>query len=131
MPRPRIKKVICKLPKFNRFVAAPKRDNVEIVELSIEEFETFRLLDNEGLSQVECALQMNVSRPTVQLLYSSARKKISELIVNGKTLEVNGGDYVLCDDNNCKNNGCCGRNRRGMGENGNHNGYRRKMNEKI
>ena len=59
----------------------------------------------EGFSQEECALQMDVSRPTVQRIYTEARKKMAESLINGKTLIIDGGEYRLCDDSF----GTCGR----------------------
>jgi predicted DNA-binding protein (UPF0251 family) len=52
--------------------------------MTIDEYETIRLIDLEKLTQEECATQMNISRTTVQGIYDVARKKIAESLVNGK-----------------------------------------------
>ena len=49
----------------------------EPVEMTVDEYESIRLMDRLGFSQEECALQMDVSRTTVQAIYDSARKKIA------------------------------------------------------
>jgi hypothetical protein len=55
---------------------------------------------------------MNVARTTVQGIYSDARKKIAESLVNGKVLRIEGGDYKLCEgDEKCCNGSSCNRQR--------------------
>ena len=56
------------------------------VVMTLDEFETIRLLDREGLTQEQCAERMGVSRPTVTAIYDSARKKVAEALVDGKRL---------------------------------------------
>lgn len=72
--------------------------------LKLEELEAVRLKDLEGLEQEECAQKMQVSRPTFQRILISAREKISDSLVNGKTLKIEGGNFtrnicpVKCED---------------------------------
>lgn len=66
--------------------------------MSIEEYETIRLIDLDGFTQEQCAEQMAIARTTVQGMYNSARKKMAELVVNGKGLWIEGGDYRLCSE---------------------------------
>ena len=65
------------------------------VVMTLDEFETIRLLDREGLTQEQCAERMGVSRPTVTAIYDSARKKVAEALVDGKRLLLRGGSYQL------------------------------------
>ena len=65
------------------------------VVMTLDEFETIRLLDREGLTQEQCAERMGVSRPTVTAIYDSARKKVAEALVDGKRLQLRGGSYRL------------------------------------
>ena len=65
------------------------------VVMTLDEFETIRLLDREGLTQEQCAERMGVSRPTVTAIYDSARKKVAEALVDGKRLQLRGGSYQL------------------------------------
>ena len=71
--------------------------------MSVEEYEVIRLIDKEELTQEECALQMNVSRPTVQLIYTQARKKLAEFLTKGTNLKIEGGTYEICPN---ASNGC-------------------------
>jgi len=117
MPRPRKWRKVCCLPDSNRFgpLDAPAQGEY-FITMTVDEYETIRLIDLESLSQEECANQMNVARTTVQGIYSDARKKLAESLVNGKVLRIEGGDYKLCDgeENFCGNGNCqrnrCGRN---------------------
>ena len=69
----------------------------EPVVMSLDEFETIRLLDREGLTQEQCAERMGVARTTVTAIYESARRKIAEALVEGKRLLIRGGSYRLND----------------------------------
>ena len=66
------------------------------VVMTVDELESIRLIDLEGMSQLECAESIGVARSTVQSLYSRARLKIARCIVNGRALKISGGEYVLC-----------------------------------
>src|SRR5690554_2703507 len=118
MPRPRKWRKVCCLPDVNRF--GPLDSPVEkehVVIMSVDEYETIRLIDLEGLSQEECAGQMHVARTTVQGIYQEARKKIAESLVNGKVLKIEGGDYKLCDgEGDLHSERCCHRNRNRCGK---------------
>jgi len=97
MPRPRKNRMICHYPQSLSFFPEEGADGKAPVILSVDEYETLRLIDNEGFSQEECGQQMGVARTTVQLIYTSARKKLAEMLVEGKPLRIEGGDYRLCD----------------------------------
>jgi predicted DNA-binding protein (UPF0251 family) len=121
MPRPRKWRKVCCLPEINRFgpldSAHPNADIDSFVNLTIDEYETIRLIDLEGFTQEECANQMNVARTTVQGIYNKARKKIAEAIVNGKVILIEGGDFKLCDGlgKSCGQGGCRRRRRGRLG----------------
>jgi hypothetical protein len=54
---------------------------------------------------------MNVARTTVQGIYSEARKKLAQSLVDGKVISIEGGEYRLCNGvaNGCLRHrrGCC------------------------
>ena len=76
--------------------------------MTIDEYETIRLLDKEGYSQEQCAVFMQIARTTVQRIYESARKKIAEALIGGYPLRIEGGDFKICDgqNSNCGLGGC-------------------------
>lgn len=102
MARPFKRRRICALPRTPEFSPCGKSGG-ETVELALEEYETIRLIDGLGFTQEECAQQMNVARATAQSVYTSARKKLADVIVGGKRLIIRGGSYDLCP----LAEGCC------------------------
>ena len=64
--------------------------------MTVDEFETIRLMDLEGLTQADCARQMEVSRATVQAIYGAARVKLAQFLVWGGELTIGGGAFSLC-----------------------------------
>ena len=94
MARPSKTRFICKMPAHRRFTTEGNPKNG--INLTIEEYETIRLMDYLGMTQAECSKQMNVSRATVQALYTEARKKMSRFLVEGTYMEIGGGNFQLC-----------------------------------
>jgi len=57
--------------------------------LDLDEFEAIRLKDFLGKDQEICANEMAISQPTFHRLLLSARKKISDALINGKAIRIN------------------------------------------
>lgn len=104
MPRPRKCRRVCSMPRYNEFTPTQAGGVRKEVVLTVDEYETIRLIDKENFSQEECSAYMNVARTTVQLIYAEARKKIAEAIVDGSTLVIRGGDFHLCEE---ESSVCC------------------------
>lgn len=95
MPRPNKEKRVCRMPLCARFVAVQGDGQRHRIQMSVEEYETIRLIDYMGMTQAECAASMDVGRATVQSLYTDARKKIARFLVEASALEIQGGNFVL------------------------------------
>lgn len=103
MPRPKKCRRVCQLPQSVAFIPEEGGAAQEAVILTVDEYETIRLIDKEGLSQEQCSEFMQVARGTVQQIYTNARRKLADVLVDGLLLRIEGGDYRLCDG---KNNAC-------------------------
>lgn len=103
MPRPRKCRRICRLPQNIAFIPEEGGNKKDAVIMTIDEYETIRLIDKEGLSQEQCSEFMQVARGTVQQIYTNARRKLADVLVDSLPLRIEGGDYRLCDG---KNNDC-------------------------
>jgi len=89
MPRPRL----CRRIRFNPNITYFKPQGVpmrflDIVELTAEEVEALRLKNVKGMDQQEAAKKMGTSQSTFQRILSSAYKKISDALINGKAIKI-------------------------------------------
>jgi Predicted DNA-binding proteins len=64
---------------------------LDIVSLTLDEFEALRLADLDGLKQVDAAKRLKISRPTFSRIVASARNKIADGLVNIKAIRIEGG----------------------------------------
>ena len=82
---------------------------LEQISLAVDELEALRLKDLDGLEQEKAAATMNVSQPTFHRILESAHNKITDALVNGKAIRIEGGNYMvrevtrLCKCYDCKN----------------------------
>lgn len=108
MPRPMKCRKVCHFPQIMEFHPAGTSMQQEPVVMAVDEYETIRLIDKEGLSQKECAASMQIARTTVQRIYENARKKLADCIVDGRPLRIKGGDFWLCNGQSmgCGHDGC-------------------------
>lgn len=61
---------------------------LEIVELTTEELEAYRLRHIKDFDQQQAAEQMNTSASTYQRIYYSAAAKIADALTNGKAIKI-------------------------------------------
>ena len=84
MSRPPKCRRVCTLPRCGGFRPMEDAPWSGTVTLGVDEYEVIRLIDLEGLTQEQCAAQMEVER---------------------KALAVAGGHYRLCDGGECRRRG--------------------------
>jgi len=85
------------------------------VRLKLDEFEALRLADAKGLYQEAAAKKMGVSRQTFGNIINSARQKIADALVSGKSIQITGGTIKLTgggcgcgNHSDGKDHVCCG-----------------------
>jgi predicted DNA-binding protein (UPF0251 family) len=91
MPRPR--RCLCAGIKFHPNTVFFKPQGIlmrdlEIVVLSLEEIESYRLRHVDNLEQIEAAKRMHTSQSTYQRVLDSAYKKIADALINGKAINI-------------------------------------------
>ncbi len=106
MVRPLKCRRVCNIPANSSF---GPQNSATIIEMTVDEYETIRLIDLEGLTQEQCSVRMEVSRTTTQAIYSSARKKLADCLTNNKMLKIQGGDYKICEHSGQCNKKCRGK----------------------
>ena len=94
MPRPKKMRCVAGYPTINNFVPKGMQQTGEVF-LSIEGLEAIRLSDFEGLDQETAANIMEVSRQTYGRILGEARHIVSEALVTGKALTIEGGAFEL------------------------------------
>ena len=106
MPRPKKCRKVCSMPPMLEFM--PSNETNDFVTLTVDEYESIRLIDKQGFSQEQCAAYMQVARTTAQQIYNFARNKLATALVDGKGIRIEGGKYHLCDgkEMHCGCGGC-------------------------
>lgn len=98
MPRPVKPRKVGYIPEHKRFYPEGIKDSdVDVIILLHDEVEALRLKDIENLNQAECAEIMDISRQTFQLIIDKAHEKIANAIVFGKSIQIEGGNYIISD----------------------------------
>ena len=94
MPRPILPRKISYKSDITYFKpAGVQLKNLEEVVLTHEEIEALRLKDVKELEQSKCAEEMGISQPTFFRVIKNARKKLSDAVVNGKAIRIEGGNF--------------------------------------
>lgn len=98
------KRTVSKIPKAERFIPVDlPMTELEKVNVKIEELEAMRLVDFEGLEHEEAANRMGVSRKTLWKDLKSARKTVIDALMNGKIIEIRGGNYEIAGEDASEN----------------------------
>ncbi len=104
MARPQRSRRVCDMPSIRRYVPSPSpassgAEPEEPIFLTVDEYEALRLVDYEGLTHSQCAVQMNISRTTATEICESARRKVARALVCSRELIIQGGNWKLCGGN--------------------------------
>lgn len=92
MPRPcKCRRVRCRPGAVYFKPRAIPLSMLEEVVLTIDELESMRLADLEGLYQEAAAGKMMISRQTFGNIIARAHKKVADALVNSKALKIEGG----------------------------------------
>lgn len=92
MPRPRKCRRVAGPPGHNRFGPMGRDTGAPPIILSVDEYETIRLIDHEKKTQAEAGELMEIGRSTTQATYDRAREKIAAALVEGRMIRIEGGD---------------------------------------
>lgn len=89
--------------------------NLQNIELNYEELEAMRLVNIEKLDQTSAAKKMDIHQSTLQRTLTRAREKITDALVNGKSIKIQGGNYKMPNGDRTGPRGQGPRTGRGMG----------------
>jgi len=96
MVRPKKCRFVESAPEVSYFKPrAIPLSELEEVCLTIEEIEALKLKFLDKLEQKQAAKKMQVSRTTFWRILSGAGEKISDALINGKAIKIEGGTYKL------------------------------------
>ena len=94
MPRPKKPRFVSRYPTITAFIPKGVPRAGEIF-LSLEGLEAIRLSDFERLDQETAAQVMEISRQTYGRILGEARHIVSEALITGKVLRIEGGTYEM------------------------------------
>ena len=69
--------------------------DLEEVRLTVDQREAIRLSDLLGMSHEDAGRRMGVSRATFGRIVQRARMAVADALINGKAINVEGGNYKL------------------------------------
>lgn len=95
MPRPIKTRIINYIPVNKGFT--PLTESSLDISLDYVELESLRLSDLMNMEQSDCADSLNISRGTYQRILNLARYKVTDALINGKNIIIEGGNYEIND----------------------------------
>ncbi len=98
MVRPKKNRVVAFNPEISYFKprGIPMTNLTEVC-LTVDERESVRLSDLLGMSYEDAGKSMGVSRATFGRIIQRARKVIADALINGKAINVEGGNYTMVE----------------------------------
>lgn len=114
MPRQKKCRKLYSLPNVKGFkpIGIPRSDlNTIIIEY--DEYEAFKLVAYENISQEEAAARMEVSRPTLTRMYNVALKKIAVAMIEESFIQIGGNDFTF-ENQQFRPKYCCRKNKNSL-----------------
>jgi predicted DNA-binding protein (UPF0251 family) len=98
MVRPQKERKVAFNPEISYFKprGIPMFDLDEVC-LTVDQREAIRLSDLLGMSHEDAGRRMGVSRATFGRIIERARQTVADALINGKAINVEGGNYQLVD----------------------------------
>lgn len=93
--RPQKIRFIEKEPKVGQFSPRGRPGRPDEAEITLDQLEAVRLVDYLGKNQAIAAKHMGLSRQTIGRIISTARKTISDALINGKIIRISGGNIQV------------------------------------
>jgi len=93
--RPKKYRIVRQDPRISQFSPRGRPGRPDEVYLDVDQYEAIRLADFMGLSQKEAGQSMHISQQTFSRILRRAHKAVSEAIVSGKIIKIQGGSYVI------------------------------------
>ena len=96
MVRPQKHRMVAFSPDVSYFKprGIPMFDLQEVC-LTVDQREAIRLSDLLGMSHEDAGRKMGVSRATFGRIIQRARKAVADALINGKAINVEGGNYKI------------------------------------
>lgn len=79
--------------RFYKPQGVPVKD-LTVVYLKEEELEALSLADAQGMDHEEAASSLGISRSTFSRILSRARKTVTQALIQGAALRIEGGDFM-------------------------------------
>jgi predicted DNA-binding protein (UPF0251 family) len=93
--RPKKYRIVSQDPKIAQFSPRGRPGRPDEAGLTMDGYEAIRLSDYLGLGQKEAARHMRISQQTFSRILKKARQAVSDGLVNGKIIKIQGGTYVI------------------------------------
>ncbi|QTA89342.1 DUF134 domain-containing protein [Desulfonema magnum] len=99
MVRPKKNRIVAFNPEISYFKprGIPMVE-LEEVHLTVDEREAIRLSDLLGMPYEEAGREMGISRATFGRIIQHARKIVADALINGKAINIEGGNYTIADE---------------------------------
>lgn len=95
MVRPRKKRMVGYRHRCRRFNPDDTNESMPVVDVGVDELESMRLNILEKLSQGEAAQKMGVHQSTFQRTLRRGLEKVTDALVNGKSIFLEGGEVNM------------------------------------